>query len=97
MVYTLQVCRYCRAKVKWDRRGRGYNDFGWYCSNHRSPEHPGGFHGYCVGDEVQQIEVVPADPVIRAVRDLDGAVRGVIPKQALEDLRATCQELPPRG
>lgn len=68
--YEIHACRYCGNQVSWDRWGRGVNDFGWYCSNHRSPEHPDTFHGYCSGDEAEVVETVP-----RAVADgMAGAI-----------------------
>jgi hypothetical protein len=59
MTYEVVICSYCRAQVVWDRRGRGPNDFGWYCRNWREEGHPELFHGYHALDSVERIEVVP--------------------------------------
>jgi hypothetical protein len=86
MVYTIYVCPECG-----EQRERGLC---W------SRTHEG--KGY----ECETIEVVAAteyeslreqyddlwDVVDRSVRDLDGAVRGVIPKQALEELRVAISQ-----
>lgn len=75
MIYEIVRCPHCHHQCVWDRRGRGADDFGWYCRHWREPGHPDGFYGYHTGASVECVKVVPHAPV----NELVGVVRAIAP------------------